>query len=746
MMPQMPASLEDTISQTNYLIGWICILPSEYYEAVKMFDEKYDSAYIVRGHDDRNDYDIGRIGNHLVVMNCPAAGTCGEIRAAKIASDMRSSFPAIRFMLLVGIGGGSPSRQDVRLGDVVLGSKVLPYKEGKETDHGFEITGQSAYPPLILQSAMTRLGSKLRGGLNLQETIQNIGIQRPEKDNLYLSNYVHDTCCDCLEAEPQALSMCNRSLRRDGFVQVHEGVVGSADQVMKNANKRDYYAEHYKVICYEMEAVGVMRTISCLTVRGISDYSDGHKNDDWHSYASLSAAVCTKELLSTINVSSLSQFPLEVTQVVIERWVREAIRQFNHFIHQPPEPQSAYQTAERSLTTIVDQYSLVQELIVPQLYELVDQTDSEKDQELHNSVYSLKTLQKELRKCLNTLHSRASKQAKRRDNSEAMREQWKLLKNGIAEQMLMANEISNTTQQILGHGHRILRHTPRIFFTGVGKGNQAIHDASKYLRRAAHKDLEYLKLLMKQFASRFRVNRKDNAISHPENDQNGTPLESITNCEDDISYSESPPAQKPSAMPPFSERDHFDVLENQDPVQRTLPSSPGSDHSSSGPVPNTFTIQSPPSTRTPSPVPEKKDPPPIARKNTYLRGLNRKHLASPSSARVLSPQSREFEDANSSSPSFSVTPRQSAEHINGTLQQDHTLPSYRHLIQPSPARGPVTGRESGSSTIYPPPPMLPPVEPLDSSPSRTVHDLVTKYQTTGVLIGIPPPSQSQVSF
>lgn len=222
-------------------------------------------------------------------MNCPAAGTHGEIRAAKIATDMRSTFSAIRFILLVGIGGGSPSRRDVRLGDVVLGTKVVPYREGKETDNGFEMTGQSGSPPSILQSAITRLGFKLSRGLDLQETIHNLGpyaIDRPQKDNLYIKDYMHNDCCDCLKAGPQALgSICTRNPRNGCLVQVHQGVIGSADQVMKKASDRDKYTGLFDIICYEMEAAGIMRTISCLTVRGISDYSDGHKNDEWHSYA-----------------------------------------------------------------------------------------------------------------------------------------------------------------------------------------------------------------------------------------------------------------------------------------------------------------------------------------------------------------------------------------------------------------------------------------------------------------------------
>lgn len=87
------------------------------------------------------------------------------------------------------------------------------------------------------------------------------------------------------------------------WVKVHQGLVGSADQVMKNANMRDELAMKYEIIGYEMEAVGVMETTSRLTIRGISDYAYGNKNDDWHSHASLSAAVCSKEVLKINSVS-----------------------------------------------------------------------------------------------------------------------------------------------------------------------------------------------------------------------------------------------------------------------------------------------------------------------------------------------------------------------------------------------------------------------------------------------------------
>ncbi|KAJ6022104.1 hypothetical protein N7540_007608 [Penicillium herquei] len=334
---------ESTISQIDYLIGWICILPSEYNEAIKMFDEIYDSSNIVQGHNDKNDYDVGRIGNHLVVMNCPAAGTYGQIRAAKIASDMKSTFPAIRFMLLVGIGGGSPYKQDVRLGDVVLGTKVVPYTQGRQGDSGFMITGSTKTPPPILQTAITRLGSRLVQGLNLQKAIEDLGSQiipRPTKDNLYRNEYGHRSGCDCLKIEAEAFAyISSRHVREKNQVQMHQGVVGSADQVMKNVSYRDQFAGWLDIICYEMEAIGVMETTSCLTIRGIPDYSDGHKNDEWHSYASLSAAVCSKELLKLISAQSLGSCALEVTQEEIERSVRGAIEEVRFSMNRPSEPQ-----------------------------------------------------------------------------------------------------------------------------------------------------------------------------------------------------------------------------------------------------------------------------------------------------------------------------------------------------------------------------------------------------------------------
>src|SRR6516162_10043780 len=44
-----------------------------------------------------------------------------------------------------------------------------------------------------------------------------------------------------------------------------------------------------------------MNNFRCIVIRGISDYSDSHKNDDWQPYAAAAAAGLAKEILSYID-------------------------------------------------------------------------------------------------------------------------------------------------------------------------------------------------------------------------------------------------------------------------------------------------------------------------------------------------------------------------------------------------------------------------------------------------------------
>jgi nucleoside phosphorylase len=55
------------------------------------------------------------------------------------------------------------------------------------------------------------------------------------------------------------------------------------------------------VLCFEMEAAGLMNDFRCIVIRGISNYADSHKNDLWQRYAAAAAAGVAKELLGYKN-------------------------------------------------------------------------------------------------------------------------------------------------------------------------------------------------------------------------------------------------------------------------------------------------------------------------------------------------------------------------------------------------------------------------------------------------------------
>jgi nucleoside phosphorylase len=70
--------------------------------------------------------------------------------------------------------------------------------------------------------------------------------------------------------------------------------------VITHGVTRDRLRKELGVICFEMEAAGLMDNFPCLVIRGICDYADSHKNKRWQPYAAATAAAYAKELLSII--------------------------------------------------------------------------------------------------------------------------------------------------------------------------------------------------------------------------------------------------------------------------------------------------------------------------------------------------------------------------------------------------------------------------------------------------------------
>lgn len=271
------------------------------------------------------------MGGHNVVIAVLPKNETGTASAAIVARDMVHSFPNIRVGLMVGIGGGAPSSEhDVRLGDVVVSMSegaqggVFQYDFGKTMqDQAFRYTRFLDQPPTVFRTTVNQLSTDMKFHRKMLEEAINDVLKAspmlrpdhhrpaPESDRLFRSDVVHPpvggSCAQCCPADPS--TMVARPARKVAKYSpaIHYGIIASANQVMKDAMIRDKLVKENNVLCFEMEAAGLMNHFPCLVVRGISDYSDSHKNDEWQGYAAMAAAAYAKALLRRIVPSQVEE-------------------------------------------------------------------------------------------------------------------------------------------------------------------------------------------------------------------------------------------------------------------------------------------------------------------------------------------------------------------------------------------------------------------------------------------------------
>lgn len=312
---------------SDFTVGWISAIPTEYVAAQASLDENFDRLPNING-----EYAFGKVGVHNVVISVLPDGEYGTNSAAHVAQKMLNDFPNIRVALMVGIGGGAPSsKHDIRLGDIVVSSPgsgeggVFQYDYGKTIqEKDFQPTGHLDKPPPILRGAVAGLrGAHDLDGHNIEETINKILEKRPrlkkkykrpdvESDRLYRSDVLHpngraEPCAIICGDDPSLTISREPREDYDDNPAIHYGLIASGNQLMKDATIRDKLSAEKGILCFEMEAAGLMNQFPCLVIRGICDYSDTHKNNAWQGYAAMTAAAYAKELLYRVAAQDVAK-------------------------------------------------------------------------------------------------------------------------------------------------------------------------------------------------------------------------------------------------------------------------------------------------------------------------------------------------------------------------------------------------------------------------------------------------------
>ncbi|KAJ5704064.1 DNA-directed RNA polymerase II subunit RPB1 [Penicillium malachiteum] len=241
------------LSHRDYNVAWICALPLEAAAARAALDREH--AVLPQPSSDQNAYILGEVSGFNVVIACLPSGIYGTVSAAATITQLRSTFTAVRFALM--------SKHMVGNGELMR----------------------------IISSTLERSSA-------INEKFQKPPAEM--NDQLFCADYGHvvgqSTCKNCATEE-----VVKRKERYTDQPIVHSGLIASGNLVMKDGRVRDQLADSLPgLLCFEMEAAGLMNQIPALVIRGICDYSDSHKNKDWQPYAALTAAAYAKELLSTI--------------------------------------------------------------------------------------------------------------------------------------------------------------------------------------------------------------------------------------------------------------------------------------------------------------------------------------------------------------------------------------------------------------------------------------------------------------
>lgn len=297
-------------SRDDYHIVWICQLHIEMTAACAMLDERHEDLPIHLT--DSNTYALGRIKQHNVVIACLQMIRYGTNNASNFLKDLTRTFPSLRLALMVGIGCGAPSSMaDIRLGDVVVGTRLMHYDSEKTLgDRQIPLTVTARR---VLHSVLNKLVSNLRSEHELGPSrVPSILRERFEEypeysrpnslDFLFRATYDHVSQISFCE-ECDHSNLVSRINRHSDDPGIHYGAIASGDQAIMSGTTRDSIARELNVVCFEIEAADVMDFLPCLSIRGICNYADSHQNKEWQRYAAATATAYARELLEVFPVA-----------------------------------------------------------------------------------------------------------------------------------------------------------------------------------------------------------------------------------------------------------------------------------------------------------------------------------------------------------------------------------------------------------------------------------------------------------
>jgi len=211
-----------------------------------------------------------------VVVSC--IGKMGNVEAG-IATTLAILNLNPSIIILTGIMGGVEKRNERYLGDLIIPDQIVGYEQGKITDQGTERRDDPLRPDYTLLTKAKNL-----------PLITKPSITRPDG--------------------------------KDKLPQLHFGTVASGEKIVADTQTVPKLQNNWrKLIGIEMESYGAALAvyqaesdIKFLMVKGICDWANPDKNDDWQEYAADVAAAYVVNFLKSKPLDCQSQQTVNQTK------------------------------------------------------------------------------------------------------------------------------------------------------------------------------------------------------------------------------------------------------------------------------------------------------------------------------------------------------------------------------------------------------------------------------------------------
>ncbi|KAM3488705.1 hypothetical protein MY3957_008017 [Beauveria namnaoensis] len=276
----------------DYTIVLFCPLVVEQQAACLMLDEVHDEL------PDRSAgqtvlYTLGRIASYNVAIAGYPVGEVGGGVSGSMVSEALRDFPKLEAGLLVGIAAGIPSsKHDIRLGDVAV---AVPNKDNPGVI-GYDIV-KFEQDQVRIKQWQNSTHSLLRSAINSIRVHQGRPGYSFTRHLEVLDKAVAFRRPGSPHPDSEFLVSDMQQFDHRDEPMVHYGTILSGNGVIKSKAKRDELRDKYDGIAIEMEAAGMMTRLPVAVIRGISDFANSDKNDEWHAYAAITAAAYAKEIL-----------------------------------------------------------------------------------------------------------------------------------------------------------------------------------------------------------------------------------------------------------------------------------------------------------------------------------------------------------------------------------------------------------------------------------------------------------------